>query len=116
MSAPPNNRSFAMCTMAGRDLLLRRRPKEVKADTVAGDSSQQSAFGWWTVSLMVLLRAICWRVNCLPCWAPQRIDAADRIQHQVADVPTTFKNRDMTLTTLKFERRVSVQTVRTRSY
>ena len=105
-----------MCTMAGRDLLLRRRPKEVKADTVAGDSSQQSAFGWWTVNLMVLLRAICWRINCLPCWAPQRIDAADRIQHQLADVPTTFKNRYMPPTTLKLKAGSPVQKVRTMGY
>ena len=55
LSAPVHDRGLAMCTVARRDLLLRRRPKEVETDSVTGDSGQESAFGWWTIHFVCFL-------------------------------------------------------------
>ena len=102
-----------MSTVACGNLFLGRRSKEVKADTVARDSSQQSALRWWTVYFAVRLRGICSGIDRLPRRLPQRIDVSSSIQGQLTDMTTAFKNRNTAPLAVKLKACSAIQDART---
>jgi len=102
--------------MSRGDFLRGRRSEIIEADAVTCNGSEQFAFRWGAVSVVVLAWRVIRRIDSFPGGPPHRIDTTGTMENQFTDVTPTFKNRDMAPTAVNTKARPAIQDVRMMNY